>query len=138
MIAIGDLGKLPADLFEKVKIIEDSTKNNNGLTFIPAISYSGKDEILRASKKIACDVASGKIDIEKIDENLFSDYLDTAGIPYPDILVRTSEERISNFLLWQCAYSEIFFVDKYWPEFSEEDLKKILEEFSKRNRRYGR
>ncbi len=138
VIAIGDLDKLPTDLLEKVKIIEDSTKNNNGLTFIPAISYSGKDEILRASKKIACDVASGKIDIEKIDENLFSDYLDTAGIPYPDILIRTSEERISNFLLWQCAYSEIFFVDKYWPEFSEEDLEKILEEFSKRNRRYGR
>ena len=108
------------------------------MTLVSAISYSGRDEILRASKKIAGDVASGKIDIDKMDENLFSNYLDTVGIPYPDILVRTSEERISNFLLWQCAYSEIFFVDKYWPEFSEEDLERILEEFSKRNRRYGR
>ncbi len=138
VIAIGDLKKLPEDLFEKIKTIEENTKHNNGLTLVPAISYSGRDEILRASKKIAGDIASGKIDIDKMDEDLFSNYLDTVGIPYPDILVRTSEERISNFLLWQCAYSEIFFVDKYWPEFSEEDLERILEEFSKRNRRYGR
>lgn len=138
VFTIGNLEKLPNDLREKVRTIEKETKNNNGLMLIPAISYSGRDEILRASRKIAHAVAAGKFDIEKIDEDSFSNYLDTAGIPCPDILVRTSEKRISNFLLWQCAYSEIFFVDKYWPEFSEKDLEKILEEFSKRNRRYGR
>ncbi|MBQ7673963.1 MAG: di-trans,poly-cis-decaprenylcistransferase [Alphaproteobacteria bacterium] len=138
VISIGNLKKLPQDLQEKIQKIEDETRNNDGLTLIAAISYSGKDEIVRATRKIAEKVASGKIKIDDIDENLFSSYLDTASIPYPDILIRTSEKRISNFLLWQCAYSEIFFIDKYWPDFSEEDLEKVLDEFSKRNRRYGR
>lgn len=138
VISIGNVKKLPSDLFDKIKIIEESTKNNKGLTLIAAISYSGRDEILRASKKIARDFAAGKLNIDECNEDSFSAYLDTAGIPYPDILVRTSEKRISNFLLWQCAYSEIFFVDKYWPDFSEEDLDKILTEFFKRDRRYGK
>lgn len=136
--AIGDLGRLPSDLAEKIRKIEEITENNDGLTLLPAISYSGRDDLLRASKKVAQDFADGKVCLEDINADFLAAHLDTAGIPDPDILVRTSERRISNFLLWQCAYSEIFFVDKYWPEFNEDDLKKILEEFSMRNRRYGR
>jgi undecaprenyl diphosphate synthase len=136
--AIGNLEKLPRDLWEKIKKIEEETKNNSGLTLIPAVSYSSREEITRATKKIVSDVLSGKININGLTEDTFASYLDTDGIPYPDALIRTSEKRISNFLTWQLAYSEIFFIDKYWPDFSEEDLKNVIVEYSKRNRRYGR
>lgn len=136
--AIGNLDKLPDDIYSKIKKSEQETENNTGLTVIPAISYSSRDEILRATKKIALDALCKKIDPQNITESDISSYLDTAGIPDPDVIVRTSEKRISNFLLWQIAYTEVFFIDKYWPDFSEDDLVKVVEEFSKRNRRYGR
>ncbi len=105
---------------------------------IAAVSYSGRDEIVRTTKKIVQNVIDGKISIDKLDELTFSEFLDCPGVPDPDIIVRTSEKRISNFLLWQLAYSEIMFIDKFWPDFSEDDLKYIMEDFSKRKRRYGK
>lgn len=156
LVAIGNLKRLPEDLQEKLSTIQEATKNNSTLTLVVAISYSGRDEILRASKKITSkvlksaleSVASGSTSeaavtsslaaIDALDESAFAANLDTAGIPDPDILVRTSEKRISNFLLWQCAYAELFFLDKYWPDFRAADIDAILEEFQRRNRRYGR
>lgn len=156
VLAIGNLRKLPEDLQEKLAAIQEATKGNSILTLVLAISYSGRDEILRATKKIASDILESAIKsfsedpratfstkksfalLNSIDESAFAANLDTVGIPDPDILVRTSEKRISNFMLWQCAYSELFFLDKYWPDFCETDLDLILDEFQRRNRRYGR
>jgi undecaprenyl diphosphate synthase len=138
VLCIGNLEKIPKDILEKLKNLKEETKNNTVLTVTVAISYSGKDEIVRAAKKITHDVNSGVINANDLDENTFSRYLDTHGTPNPDAVVRTKEKRISNFLIWQIAYSEIFFVDKFWPDFSENDLKNVIEEFSKRDRRYGR
>lgn len=136
--AIGNFERLPDDICNNIKKLEQETENNTGLTVIPAISYSSRDEIVRAAKKIAIDTLHESINVIDLTEDIFSSYLDTAGIPDPEVLVRTSEQRISNFLLWQIAYTEVFFIDKYWPDFSEDDLKNVLEEFSNRNRRYGR
>ena len=105
---------------------------------IGAVSYSGRDEIVRATKKIAHDVLNNKVNIDDINESIFSEYFDCPDIPYPDLLVRTSEQRISNFLLWQLAYSEIMFIDKFWPDFSENDIKDIVKNFYARKRRYGK
>ncbi|MDR1334315.1 MAG: di-trans,poly-cis-decaprenylcistransferase [Holosporaceae bacterium] len=135
---IGCLEKLPGDILEKIRYVEDATKNNSSLTAILAISYGGRDEVVRAAKKIAQDVLAQKIVLDEVDEEMFASYLDTSGIPYPDAFVRTSEKRISNFLIWQAAYAEIFFIDKLWPDFNEDDLSDIVYEFSQRERRYGR
>ncbi len=135
---IGDLSRLPADLQSKISILKEKTKNNDKITFICAISYSGREEIVRASQKIAQDVLNQKIQIKDIDESKFESYLDLPGVPYPDVVVRTSEQRISNFLLWEIAYSELIFLDKFWPDLTEKDIKFIIEDFSKRKRRYGK
>lgn len=135
---IGDVEKLPLDVARLITELSEATKENNELTVIAAISYSGRDEIVRAVKKISRDVAAGKITCDDIDEKSFENYLDTQNIPPPDILVRTGEQRISNFLLWQLAYSEIFFVNKLWPDFNREDLQNILEGYSHRKRKYGK
>ena len=135
---IGDLSRLPSELLEKIRKLEENTKNNDKITVIGAVSYSGRNEIVRSAKKIAQDVIDGRLKIDDIDETAFSGYLDCPDIPYPDIVVRTSEQRISNFLLWQTAYSEVMFLDKFWPDVSEDDINDILENFSKRKRRYGR
>jgi undecaprenyl diphosphate synthase len=135
---IGNLEKLSSDILEKIRYLEDLTKNNTTLTAIIAVSYGGRDEIVRAVKKVARHAIAGKIDVDKIDEEMFASYLDTCDLPYPDAFVRTSEKRISNFLIWQAAYSEIFFVDKLWPDFNEDDLKSIVSEFSQRERRHGK
>lgn len=135
---IGDRSRLRDDLSKYMLELEKETKNNTRFTLILAIGYSGRDEILRAAKKIVSDVTEQKINLDEINEGIFSGYLDTAGIPYPDIIVRTSEMRLSNFLIWQMAYSELFFLKKYWPDFNKEDLKGIIKEFSQRKRRYGR
>ncbi|MDR2723715.1 MAG: di-trans,poly-cis-decaprenylcistransferase [Holosporaceae bacterium] len=135
---IGNFEKLPLDVLEKIRFLEDFTQYNTSLTVTMAISYGGRDEIIRAAKKVIWDVMENKISIDKLDEEVFASYLDTAGLPYPDIFVRTSEKRLSNFLIWQAAYSEIFFVDKLWPDFNEDDLKNIISEFSRRERRYGK
>lgn len=138
VIAIGNIEKLPNDIINKLKNLEEKTKNNTGLVVSIAISYSSRDEITRAAKKISNSVLEGKLSIDDITEDVFASYLDTKDVPDPDLIVRTKEQRLSNFLLWQTAYSEIVFLDKLWPEFEEEDLKFVLEEFSKRSRRYGR
>ncbi|GHU16851.1 isoprenyl transferase [Alphaproteobacteria bacterium] len=138
LMAIGNLENLPEDIRRGIASLEEETKANNGITVTFAVSYSGRDEILRAAKKIAKDAELNKINVDALTEDDFSNYLDTNGIPYPDAMIRTSEKRISNFLVWQCAYSEIFFVDKLWPDFNEDDLKDVIDEFSKRKRRYGR
>ena len=135
---VGDLSRLPADLQDKISILKEKTKNNDNITFICAISYSGREEIVRASKKIAQDVLDQKIRVDDIDESKFSSYLDLPGVPYPDVVVRTSEQRISNFLLWEIAYSEFIFLDKFWPDITEKDIRFIIEDFSKRKRRYGK
>ncbi|MDR1982868.1 MAG: di-trans,poly-cis-decaprenylcistransferase [Holosporaceae bacterium] len=136
--AIGNLEKLPMDLQEQIRYVEDFTKDNTSLTVIAAISYGGRDEIVRAAKKIMQSIIGKKMDLDDLNEETFASYLDTNGLPYPDAFVRTSEKRTSNFLIWQAAYSEIFFIDKLWPDFDEDDLANIVSEFSQRERRYGR
>jgi len=135
---VGDLSQLSQDLQDRISQIKEKTKNNDKITLICAVSYSGRSEIIRAAKKIARDVLDKKINIDDIDEQRFESYLDLPGVPYPDVVVRTSEQRISNFLLWEAAYSELIFLDKLWPDFSEEDIQFIIEDFSKRKRRYGK
>ncbi len=135
---IGDIKRLSPDLQEKLLKLKEKTKNNDQITFICAVSYSGREEIVRATKKIAKDVLDRKIAIDDIDEQKFESYLDLPGVPYPDVIVRTSERRISNFLLWEIAYSELIFLDKFWPDLDEKDIEFIIDDFSKRKRRYGK
>jgi undecaprenyl diphosphate synthase len=137
IILIGDSEKLSKNILEKARHVEEITKNNDTITVAFAISYGGRDEIVRAIRKLIGDVEAKKIGINGLDEDTFSSYLDTNGLPYPDAVVRTSEKRLSNFLIWQSAYSEVFFVDKLWPDFNEDDLKSIVAEFLQRKRRYG-
>ncbi len=135
---VGDLSQLSQDLQDKISNIKEKTKDNDKITFICAISYSGRSEIVRAAKKVVRDVLDKKVDIDDIDEKRFESYLDLPGVPYPDVVVRTSERRISNFLLWEIAYSELIFLDKFWPDLTEEDIQFIIDDFSKRKRRYGK
>ena len=135
---VGDLSRLPKDLQDKISVLKEKTKDNDKITVICAISYSGRGEIVRATKKIAQDVLNRKINIDDIDEQKFESYLDLPGVPYPDVVVRTSERRISNFLLWEIAYSELVFLDKFWPDLTEKDIQFIIDDFSKRKRRYGK
>ncbi|MDR2268009.1 MAG: di-trans,poly-cis-decaprenylcistransferase [Holosporaceae bacterium] len=137
-MAIGNLSILPEDIQKGLATLSEETDCYDAFTVIAAISYSGREEILRATRKIAADVMAGKLSPYNLNEDDFSNYLDTKGIPYPCAIVRTSEKRLSNFLPWQSAYSEIFFLDKLWPDFSEDDLKDVINDFSKRKRRYGR
>jgi undecaprenyl diphosphate synthase len=135
---IGDRTKLDQDIQKKIQELEDTTKEKNGMTLHIALNYGSRDEITRAVKKISNDILENKWTVEEVDQDLISSYLDTAGIPEPDLLIRTSgEQRISNFLLWQIAYSELHFSNKLWPDFSIEDLYQIIEEYQKRNRRFG-
>ena len=137
--AIGDLSRLPKYNYDALmKAIED-TKNNDRMTLTLCLSYSGRWEITDATKRIAEKVKSGELDIEQIDEKCFSDNLSTSGMPDPELLVRTSgEERISNFLLWQLAYSEFYFTDKFWPDFGKEDLYQAIVDYQSRERRFGK
>ena len=138
IIPIGDLSRLPNDVFDSLQKITEATKNNSELTVCTAISYGGRDEILRAAKKMCNDAVNKNIDFNSFSENDFATYLDTADVPYPDAIVRTSEQRLSNFLTWESAYSEIFFIDKLWPDFNETDVVAIFEEYKQRKRRYGK
>ena len=118
--------------------LEEKTKNNTGLNFTIAINYGGRDEIVRAVQKIADKVKAGEIAPGDIDENMISSNLDTAELPDPDLLIRTSgEQRLSNYLPWQLAYTEFYFTDVYWPDFNREELIKACEKYNKRERRYG-
>lgn len=135
---IGDRSRLPLDILISIQKLEEETKKNTRLTLVLAIGYSGRDEIVRATKKIMSDTLTHKINEKDLNEIVFANYLDTSGIPYPDLVIRTSEMRVSNFLIWQMAYSELFFIKKFWPDFNRDDLQNILNDFSQRKRRYGR
>lgn len=135
---IGDRARLPKVAQNAIASCEEYTKNNTGLTLILALSYSSKWEIVKAVKEIASNVAAGKIAVDDIDDTLISNNLETKDIPDPDLLVRTSgEQRISNFLLWQIAYSELYFTDVMWPEFRKENYYEAVRTFQKRSRRFG-
>ena len=135
---IGDLTRFSPELRESMKSLEDFTSDLTGLTLIISVNYGSRDEIKRAVKGIAEDVLEGKVKPEDISEDLISDHLDTADIPDPDLLIRTSgEQRLSNFLLYQMAYTEFYFTDVAWPDFTRDELIKACEEYARRNRRYG-
>ena len=135
---LGDISRLEIGLQNSINKIIDKTKNNTGLTLNIAFNYGGRAEILRATKQIAEEVHEGKLDLEKIDEKCIENHLYTKGQPDPDILIRTSGEiRISNFLLWQLAYTEFIFIDKYWPDFNENDIEESIHIFQKRHRKFG-
>lgn len=135
---IGDISKLPGDMIKSIRELEEGSKDNTGLNFQVAINYGGRDELLRAVRALARDVKTNKTEIDDIDEKIFEQYLDTKGIPEPDLLIRTSgEQRLSNFLLWQMAYTEFYFTDVLWPDFSKEELLKAVEYYSSRTRKFG-
>ena len=136
---LGSLDTLPKDIAESAKRIMEETKDYDEYSFNIALAYGGREEILQAIKKIAKDVKEDKIQIDDIKEPIVSKYLYTNGIPDPDLILRTSgEERISNFLLWQLAYSELYFSDVYWPAFSKRDFLEAIQTVQKRKRRYGK
>ncbi|SDI89501.1 undecaprenyl diphosphate synthase [Lachnospiraceae bacterium G41] len=135
---IGDRTRLAPDIQKLIEDLEEDSKNNTGLQFQIAINYGGRDEIVRMMRKTAEDVKSGKVNPEDINEEFISNNLDTKDIPDPDLLIRTSgEQRLSNFLLWQIAYSEFYIADCHWPDFNKEELIKAIEEYNKRDRRFG-
>ncbi len=136
---LGDKTRLDDDIRTRIEELEEATRNNDGLHFQIALNYGGRDEILRAVKKIAAQVENKNLQAKEITEQMISDTLDTAGIPEPDLLIRTcNEQRISNFLLWQLAYTEFYFTEVAWPDFSKEELIKAVEAYNRRDRRYGR
>ena len=135
---LGDISALTPGLQKSIKKCEERTKDNDGIYFSICINYGGRDEIVHAVKSIAKDVKDGKIKIDDINEELMNNYLYTKEIPDPDLIIRTSGElRTSGFLTWQSVYSEYLFMDKYWPDFSEEDIDFAIKEYQKRNRKFG-
>lgn len=135
---LGDITALSEGLQKSINKAIENTSQNTGIVFNIAFNYGGRDEIVRAVKKISEKVKLGKVEIENINEELISENLYTAGQPDPDLLIRTSGEiRLSNFLTWQLVYSEFYFIDKYWPDFNECDLDEAIEEYQKRNRKFG-
>ncbi len=137
--AVGELSRLPAAARTVVLETQKLTEKNSGLQLTFALSYGGQQEIARAAQKLAFAAQSGKINPESITTEVFSSFLDTGTLPAPDLIIRTSgEKRISNFMLWACAYSEMFFVDKHWPDFTRDDFYLALHDFGTRTRRYGK
>lgn len=135
---LGEKTRLDEDIRTRIAELEEATKNNQGLNFQIALNYGSRDEMVRAMKKLAQDCVEGKVSPEDITEDLYENYLDTHGIPDPDLMIRTSGElRLSNYLLWQLAYSEFYFTDVPWPDFNKEELLKAIEQFNKRDRRFG-
>lgn len=135
---IGNIEDLPKDVTEVLKEFVKKTRNNSGMILNAALSYSGRNEIIQAVKKIIGDVKQGKLSTHQINEDIFSRYLFTAGVPDPDLLIRTSGElRISNFLLWQMAYTEIYVTNILWPDFSKKDLINAIADYQSRERRFG-
>lgn len=135
---IGDKTGLDSKLVERINELEEATKDATGLKFTIAINYGGRDEITRAVKNITMDIVNQKLQPEDITEELISARLDTAGLPDPDLMIRTSgEERLSNFLPWQLAYTEFYFTDVLWPDFDKEDLLKAIRYYNGRERRFG-
>ncbi len=135
---LGDISVLPKGMQNTIGKLEERTKDNTDINFNIALNYGGRDEIVKAVRKISEKVKNGELNVEDINEEIISDNLYTSGMPDPDVVVRTSGEmRTSNFLPWQIVYSEFIFVEKNWPEFSEEDLDKVIEIYQKRNRKFG-
>lgn len=139
IIVIGQDKPIPQYLLAKIKKAQEKTKDNTGLSLILALNYGARQEIVDAVKRFAEAVINGKANLEGLDVENFGDYLYTAGLPDPDLLIRTSGEmRISNFLLWQISYTELYFPRKYWPDFGKEDLEKAVDIYQKRERRFGK
>ena len=135
---LGDISKLPKECVEEINRAKSRTKDNKGIVMNVALNYGGRDEIIGAIKSIATDVKDGKLNINSLDEKSIEDYLYTAGMPDPDIIIRPSgEQRLSNFLLWQCAYSEFWYSNINWPDFTEKDLQRAIFDFQNRDRRFG-
>ena len=135
---IGDLSRLDEKFRNNIKALEENSREYDGLCLTIAINYGSRDEMVRGMKKMTEDVIAGKFGVEDISEEKFASYLDTADIPDPDLLIRTSGEmRLSNYLLWQLAYSEFYFTDTPWPDFHEKELRQAVEAYSYRDRRYG-
>ncbi|OQX54562.1 MAG: hypothetical protein B5M48_00415 [Candidatus Omnitrophica bacterium 4484_213] len=138
LISIGERERLPKAVQKELSKTEKLSKNNKGLILNIALNYGSRQEIISAVKKIAEDIQKRKVKINKIDERLFSKYLYTKELPDPDLLIRTSGElRLSNFLLWQISYSELYFTPKFWPDFQKSDFLEAIADFKKRNRRFG-
>lgn len=136
--SIGDISKLPEKSKAAVEDAMHKTRNNTGLTLNIALNYGGRDEIVKGVKEIAKEVLEGKLQLDEIDDNIISDHLYTSGMPDPDIIIRPSGElRLSNYLLWQSAYSEFWFSNINWPDFTKEDLRRAISDFQKRDRRFG-
>ena len=134
----GDISKLSPKLQDAINHAIDVTKDGDRIVFNIALNYGGRDEIVRATKAICKDVTDGNLDADSIDEEKFSSYLDTKGLPEVDLIIRPSgEQRLSNFLLWQAAYAEFWYSDICWPDFSEKDMEAAIIDYQKRNRRYG-
>ena len=137
--AIGNVRKLPADVVEELRAVEQRTKDNRGMTVQLAVSYGGREEIVRAARKLARQAADGKLDPADIDDAVFESALMTAGAPDPDLLIRTSGEmRISNFLLWQIAYTELYVTPILWPDFHRNEFLEAIDYFNRRERRFGK
>lgn len=135
---IGSRERVPADILKMIDETERKTAGNKRLTLVVAFNYGSRNEIVRAATRIGEQIARGELRIEDVTPRSFEDFLDTRGIPDPDLIIRTSgEQRISNFLLWQAAYSELLFLPVFWPDFTEQDFEDALREYSGRERRYG-
>ncbi len=136
---IGERSKLDSAMIEKINNLEESTNNNTGLQFTVALNYGSRDEMIRAMKKMANEIKENRLDIDEITEETYAKYLDTAQLPDPDLLIRTSgEQRLSNYLLWQLAYTEFYFTDVLWPDFDKNELEKAVEWYNNRDRRFGK
>lgn len=136
---IGERSRLDEDIRDRIEALEEASKNNTGINFTIALNYGSRDEIRRAVTAIAKDCVTGRISAEAIDDNMISSYLDTRDIPDPDLLIRTSgEQRLSNYLLWQLAYTEFYFTDTLWPDFDKSELIKAIIKYNGRDRRFGK
>ena len=135
---IGEINRLNEKFQKSINDLESASAKNTGLNLTIAINYGSRDEILREIKKVNLDASQGKLDIDSLDANIFSSYLDTKDLPDPDLLIRTSgEQRLSNYLLWQLAYSEFYFTDVPWPDFHKKELEDAIYAYNKRDRRFG-
>lgn len=135
---IGDKTRLETSIQEKIQELEEISKENTGINFTIAINYGSRDEMIRAMRKMMLDCKEGDIQPEEINEDIFAHYLDTTGMPDPDLLIRTSGEiRLSNYMLWQLAYTEFYFTDVLWPDFNKKELIKAIEYYNGRDRRFG-
>lgn len=135
---IGERSRLSDDIRDAIEELENATSQNTGLTFTIAINYGSRDEIVRAVRSIAEKCSEGSLNADDITEQMIAEHLDTANLPDPDLLIRTcGEQRLSNFLLWQCAYTEFYYTDIAWPDFDKEELQKAVDAYGNRNRKFG-